>query len=66
MCLRGLYNLYTYDVPVPGPHIGSGKTPQEIEKKCFTEKRGKKPSGEQLRRIPRPGWTEAIEVMCTE
>jgi len=26
ICLRGLYNLYTYDIPVPGPHIGSGKT----------------------------------------
>jgi len=27
--------LYTYDIPVPGPHIGSGKTPpkkQEIKK----------------------------------
>jgi len=21
-----LYNLYTYDIAVPGPHIGSGKT----------------------------------------
>uniref|UniRef100_A0A8C3AZU8 EGF-like domain-containing protein n=1 Tax=Cyclopterus lumpus TaxID=8103 RepID=A0A8C3AZU8_CYCLU len=21
ICLRGLYNLYTYDIPVPGPHI---------------------------------------------
>uniref|UniRef100_A0A8C2ZFW0 Thymus, brain and testes associated n=1 Tax=Cyclopterus lumpus TaxID=8103 RepID=A0A8C2ZFW0_CYCLU len=27
ICLRGLYNLYTYDIPVPGPHIESGKTP---------------------------------------
>jgi len=23
ICLKGLYNLYTYDIPVPGPHIGS-------------------------------------------
>jgi len=22
ICLRGLYNLYTYHIPVPGPHIG--------------------------------------------
>jgi len=26
--LRGLYNPCTHDIPVPGPHIGSGKTPQ--------------------------------------
>uniref|UniRef100_A0A8C2ZT58 PLA2c domain-containing protein n=1 Tax=Cyclopterus lumpus TaxID=8103 RepID=A0A8C2ZT58_CYCLU len=50
MCLRGLYNLYTYDIPVPGPHIGSGKTPNKTEKKR-----------EQQRRIPLPGWTEAID-----
>uniref|UniRef100_A0A8C3AUW4 Disco interacting A n=1 Tax=Cyclopterus lumpus TaxID=8103 RepID=A0A8C3AUW4_CYCLU len=29
-------------------------------------KKGKKPSGEQQRRIPLPGWTEAIDVMCTD
>jgi len=28
ICLSGLYNLYTYDIPVPEPHIGSQKTPQ--------------------------------------
>jgi len=27
MCLLGLYNLYTYNIPVPEPHIGSEKTP---------------------------------------
>jgi len=43
-CLRGLFNMYAYDNPVPGPHIGSGK---------------------QQRRIPFPGWTEAIDVMYT-
>jgi len=48
MCLRGLYSLDTYDIPVPGPHIGSGITPRKY-KKPFT---GKKPSGEQQRRIP--------------
>jgi len=26
-CFKGLYSLYTYDIPVPGAHIGSGKTP---------------------------------------
>jgi len=30
MLLRGLYNLYTYDIPVPGPHIGSGKTEEDV------------------------------------
>jgi len=40
---------------------------QEIEEeKKFTGKKGEKPSGEQQRRIPLPGWTEAIDVMCTE
>jgi len=47
ICLKGLYNLYTYDIPVPGPHIGSGKT-----YKNYTGKKGKKPSGEQQKRIP--------------
>jgi len=32
MCLKGLNDLYTYDIPVPERHIGSGKAPQEIEK----------------------------------
>jgi len=27
--LRGLYNLYTYDIPDLWPHIGSGKTPKK-------------------------------------
>jgi len=50
ICLRGLYNLDTYHIPVPGPHIRTNS--QEIEKKPFTGKKGKKPSGEQQRRIP--------------
>jgi len=57
--------LYTDDIPVPGPHIGSGKTPKK-KKKPFHGEKWKKPSGEQQRRIPLPGWTEAIDVMCTE
>jgi len=32
----------------------------------FTGKKGKTPSGEQQRRFPLPGWTEAIDVMWTE
>jgi len=52
--------------PCPArPHNGSGKTPKK-QKKPFTGKKGKKPSGEQQRRIPLPGWTEAIDVMCTD
>jgi len=41
MCIRGLYNLYTSDIPVPGPHIGSGKTPQKNRKNSFTGKKVK-------------------------
>jgi len=69
ICPRGLYNLYTYDIPNLGPHIGSGKFPQKVKKKTFMGKKGRKPSGEQQRRIPILGWTEAIDeeaefVMC--
>jgi len=35
-------------------------------KKTFTGKTGKRPSGEQQRRIPLPIWREAIDGMCTE
>jgi len=56
--LRGLYNLYTYDIPDLRPHIGSGKTPKKMRKKTFHEER----SEETLRRAteedPSPGWTE--------
>jgi len=49
----------------PGPHIGSGKTTQEIEKTFHGERRE-----ETFRRAteedPSPGWTEAIDVMCKE
>jgi len=31
ICPKGLYNLYSYDIPVPGPHIGSAKTPEKRE-----------------------------------
>jgi len=39
----GLYNLYTYDIPVPGPHIGSGKTPKKIEKKTIHKEKREEP-----------------------
>jgi len=60
MFLRGLYKLNTYDIPVPGPHIGSEKTPK-TEKNLYGVKRE-----ETFRRAteenPSPGWTEAIDV----
>jgi len=34
-----LYNLYTNNIPVPGPHIASGKTPQKKEKPFHRERR---------------------------
>jgi len=36
------------------------------QEKLFHGEKEKKPSGEQHRRIPLPGWTETIEGMCTE
>jgi len=35
----------------------------ENRKKPFTGKKGKKPSAEQQRKIPLPGWTDAIDAM---
>jgi len=52
-----------YDIPVPGPHIGSGITPKKSKNSLSQGNKGKKPSGEQQRRIPLPRWTEAIDVM---
>jgi len=37
-----------------------------IHNKYLWGKEGRKPSGEQQRRIPLPGWTDAIYVMCPE
>jgi len=45
--------------------MSQGKLPKNI-KKPFTVKKAKKPSGEQQRRIPLPGLTDPIDVMCTE
>jgi len=36
--------------------------PFSITATQILHKKGKKPSGEQQRRIPLPGWTEAIEL----
>jgi len=54
-------------------HINCPRTSHRIRynrkenwKKTFTGKKVKKPSGEQQRRTPLPGWTEATDVMCTD
>jgi len=31
ICLRELDSLYTYDIPLPGPHIASGKNSQKYK-----------------------------------
>jgi len=49
ICLRVLYKLYTYDIPVPAPHTGSGKKSQIIEEKKLSQ--GKK--GRKLQEINR-------------
>jgi len=46
--------------------MGTGKTLKKSKKNFSWGKKGKKPSGEQQRRILLHGWTEAIYVMCTE
>jgi len=38
ICLRGLYNASTYDIPDLWPHIGSGKTPRKMGENPFTGK----------------------------
>jgi len=59
ICLKGLYNLYTYDIPDLWPHIRSGKTPKKSTQKKLSQ--GKKRE-ETFRRAteedPSPGWTE--------
>jgi len=65
VCLRGLYSLYTYDIPDLWPHIGSGKTLPKNRKRT-----GEK-SEELFRRAteedPSPGWTgEYVSCDLTE
>jgi len=45
ICLWVLYNLHTYDIPVPGPHIGSGKTPKKKIKPFSWRKKGRNLGG---------------------
>jgi len=47
------------DIPVPGPHIGSGKTPP----KNFYRGKSEEPFRRATEEDPSPGWTEAIDVM---
>jgi len=47
------------DIPVPGPHIGSGTTPQKIEKTLSQRKKGRNLQ-ERTEEDPSPGWTGAI------
>jgi len=66
-CLRGLYNLYTYFTSLSQDLTSNQeKLPKKSKKNFHWEKKGKKPAGEQQRRIPVPRWTEAMDVMCTE
>jgi len=50
------------DIPVPKPHLGSGTTP----KQPFTGKKREEPFRRATEEDPSPGWTGAIDVMCTE
>ena len=57
ICLWGLNSLYTYDIPVPGPHIGSGKTPpKKISGKTLSQgkKRGEETWGRATEEDPSP------------
>jgi len=42
------------------------KLPKKQQKTLSLGKQGKRPSGEQQRRIPLPEWIEVIHVMCTD
>jgi len=55
-----VYNLYTQTTSLSKDLTSDQEKLPRIRKKPFTRKKGKKPSGEQQRRIPLPGWTEAI------
>jgi len=50
------------DIPAPKPHIGSGKTP----KQPFTGEKREETFRRATEEDPCPGWTGAIDVMCTE
>jgi len=50
------------DIPVPKPHIGSGKTPKQPSTGEKREETFRRATEED----PSPRWTGAIDVMCTE
>jgi len=54
--------VYTSDIPVPGPHIGSGKTSRN-RKNPFTWKKREETFRRATEEDPSPGWTDAIDVM---
>jgi len=54
--------LQSVDIPVPEPHIGSGKTPKQL----FMGKKREETFRRATEEAPSPGWTGAIDVMCTE
>jgi len=56
--------LQSVHIDIPVPEFTSDQ--EQLPNNPFTGKKGKKPSGEQQRRIPLHGWTGAIDVMCTE
>jgi len=66
ICLRGLYSLYTYDIPDLWPHIGSGKNSQKIGKKLSQGKKREETFRRAREEDPSPGWTEDIDVMWPE
>jgi len=50
------------DIPVPKPHIGSGRTP----KQPFTGEKREETFRRATEEDPSPGWTGVIDAMCTE
>jgi len=56
------FTIYTYDIPVPEPHNGSGQTP----KQPFPGEKREETFRRATEEDPSPGWTDAIDVMCTE
>jgi len=67
ICHSGLYNPYPNHHPVPGPHIRSGNPPPPPpQEKTFTGKTRKETFRRATEEDPFPGWTEAVDVMCTE
>jgi len=49
-------------IPVPGPYIGSGNTLKQPFRREKREETFRRATEED----PSPGWTGAIDAMCTE